>query len=131
MPHFTLSPAAEDDISSILAWTHQRFGERARLRYEALLVQAMVDVADDPERPGSAAREEIVSSARTYHLFHSRNRVDGPTDRVRRPRHFLVYRVTEKGKIEIGRLLHDSMDLPAHLPSEYKPSTDNPNQPSE
>lgn len=124
MPHFTLSAAAEDDILSILAWTHQRFGERARLRYEALLVQAIIDVADDPERPGSAAREEIVSSARTYHLSHSRNRGNGPTGRVRRPRHFLVYRATGKGQIEIGRILHDSMDLPAHLPPQYRPSTE-------
>lgn len=130
MSHFTLSPAAEDDISSILAWTHQRFGERARLRYEALLVQAMVDVADDPERSGSATRETIVTSARTYHLFHSRNRVEGPVGGVRRPRHFLVYRTTGEGQIEIGRVLHDSIDLPAHLPAEYKPSTDDPNRPS-
>ncbi len=122
MPHFTISPAAEDDILSILAWTHQRFGERARLRYESLLVQAIADVAQDPERPGSAAREEIVTSARTYHLFSSRNRVDKTIGRVRRPRHFLVYRETSRGRIEIGRVLHDSMDLPAHLPPAYRAS---------
>ncbi len=130
MLHFTLSPAAEDDLSSILAWTHQRFGERARLRYEALLVQAMVDVAEDPLRPGCITRDEIVLSARTYHLFHSRNRVDEPLGRVRRPRHFLVYRVTSMGHLEIGRILHDNMDLPAHLPPEYT-STDDPDRPRE
>ena len=41
MARFTLSVAAERDIVSILTWTHEHFGEQARLRYEALLVQAM------------------------------------------------------------------------------------------
>ena len=124
MSRFVLSPAAEDDISSILAWTHERFGERARLRYEALLVQAIVDMADDPQRPGSATRAEIAHNARTYHLFHSRNRVAKATGRVRRPRHFLIYRFTSEDRIEIGRILHDSMDVPAHLPPEYRASSD-------
>jgi toxin ParE1/3/4 len=121
---FTISPAAEDDISSILAWTHQRFGERARLRYEALLVQAIFDVADNPERPGSTKRDEIATNVRTYHLFHSRTRVDTAIGRVRRPRHFLIYRFTSEDRIEIGRVLHDSMDLPAHLPPAYRDSSD-------
>jgi toxin ParE1/3/4 len=118
MARFTLSPAAERDIASILVWTHEHFGERARLRYEALLVQAMVDVAEDPERPGSAPRDAISPTARTYHLWHSRNHVEKALGRVRRPRHFLIYRVTDKNRIEIGRVLHDSMDLRTHLPPE-------------
>ena len=116
MAQFTLSPAAERDITSILSWTHEHFGEQARLRYEALLVQATVDVAEAPERPGSALRHEISSVARTYHLWHSRNHVDKALGRVRRPRHFLIYRFTDDNQIEIGRVLHDSMDLPSHLP---------------
>lgn len=124
MSRVILSRAAEGDISSILAWTHERFGERARVRYEALLVQAIVDVADDPRRTGSATREEIAHNARTYHLFHSRNHVDKSIGRVRRPRHFLIYRLTSDDRIEIGRVLHNSMDLPAHLPPEYLASSD-------
>lgn len=124
MSNFILSPATEQDISSILAWTHERFGEQARLRYEALLVQAIVDVGEDPERVGSATREEIATNGRTYHLFHSRNRVAKAIGRVRRPRHFLVYRFTTKDFIEIGRVLHDSMDLLAHLPPNYRASSD-------
>jgi len=129
MGQFTLSPAAERDITSILAWTHEHFGEQARLRYEALLVQAIVDVAEDPERPGCALRDEISSVARTYHLWHSRNHVDKTLGRVRRPRHFLIYRFTDDNQIEIGRVLHDSMDLPSHLPVEYRASSDNPGEP--
>ncbi len=81
MARFVLSPAAERDILSILAWTHQQFGENARLRYEALLGQAILDVAEDPERIGVTRREEIREGAFTYHLWHSRlpcRHVGGP-----------------------------------------------------
>ncbi|MEQ8786346.1 MAG: type II toxin-antitoxin system RelE/ParE family toxin [Pirellulaceae bacterium] len=120
MPQFTLSPAAEEDVTSILEWTHEHFGEPARRRYEALLVQAIVDLAEDPQRPGSTNREELADGARSYHLFHSRRRIDKSIGRVRRPRHFLIYRSVAKNCIEIGRVLHDSMDLPKHLPPEYR-----------
>jgi toxin ParE1/3/4 len=33
------------DGVEILAWTHKRFGEAARLRYESLIVAALRDVA--------------------------------------------------------------------------------------
>lgn len=126
MARFTLSSVAERDIASILAWTHEHFGEQARLRYEALLVQAIVDVAEDPQRLGSVARGEISRVSSTYHLWHSRNHVEEALGRVRCPRHFLIYRFTDKNQIEIGRVLHDSMDLPSHLPGEYPASSNDP-----
>lgn len=119
MPRVIVSPAAESDIQAILAWTHQHFGNRGRLRYEALLVRAILDVADDPGRPGSHTRPEIAPAARTYHLWHSRDRVEPATDRVRRPRHFLLYRTRDDGQVEIGRVLHDRMDLAQHLPDDF------------
>ena len=33
---------------------------------------------------------------------------------VRRPRHFVIYRF-ESGLVEVGRLLHDAMELARHL----------------
>lgn len=60
-----VSSAAEHAIESILRWTDEHFGERARLRYEALLIQAIADLAQDPERPGSHNRPEIAPAART------------------------------------------------------------------
>jgi toxin ParE1/3/4 len=121
MSCFAISPAAERDIQSILAWTQERFGSQARLRYEALLIRAILDVVEDPKRPGSQNRPEIASAARTYHLGYSRDRVTPTANRVRRPRHFLLYRTSSDGRIEIGRILHESMDLAAHLPEEYGP----------
>lgn len=119
MPCYVVSPAAERDIESILAWTHERFGASARLRYEAILIRAILDVADDADRAGSQNRPEIAAAARTYHLYHSRNRVEAATGRVRHPRHLLLYRTCDDSRIEIGRVLHDSMDLSQHVPEEY------------
>jgi len=121
MSHYAISPAAERDIQAILAWTHEQFGAQGRLRYEALLVRAIHDVAENPQRTGSQARPEIAAAARTYHLWHSRDRVDPASDRVHRPRHFLLYRICRDGHVEIGRILHDRMDLARHLPAEYGP----------
>ena len=91
MPRQAISPAAQRDIEAILAWTEEQFGTQARLRYEALLTRAILDVFENPDRPGSHKRPEIAASARTYHLWHSRDRVEPTADRVRQPRHFLSY----------------------------------------
>jgi toxin ParE1/3/4 len=120
MPRFTIAPAAQDDIVSILAWTEEHFGERARRRYEALIEQAIVDVAANPDRAGAAVRPEINSRARTYHLVHSRRKISPGIGVVKSPRHFLLFRAVAVDAIEIGRVLHDSMDLNRHLPDEYR-----------
>lgn len=122
MVRIRLSPSAERDIEQILRWTHQEFGESIRLRwYEELLIQAILDLSEDPNRAGNKQRPELSSEARTYHLLNSRNRVSRSVGRIRKPRHFLVYRVVAEGEIQIGRVLHKSMDFIQHLPPEYQP----------
>jgi len=79
-----------------------------------LMQSAIEAVAANPELAGSASRPEIAKDCRTHHLFHSRKRAGARGSRVRSPRHFLLYRVTATGVVEIGRLLHDSMDLEAY-----------------
>jgi toxin ParE1/3/4 len=116
----------EWDIELILAWTHEEFGEESRTRYEALLIQAILDVAESPERAGSRDRPEIAVSARTYHLRHSRDWVKKSIGKVRWPRNFLLYRTLGVGGVEIGRVLHDGMDLKRHLPAEYRAGQDKP-----
>lgn len=120
MLQYRLSPLAERDLEAILAWSHEHFGEQGRLRYEALIVRAILDVADDPRRPGCRSRPELASGVLTYHLFHSRDHVPRAQGRVRKPRHLLVVRVAADGALEIGRVLHDTMDLARHLPDEYR-----------
>ena len=120
MAQYRLSPQAEQDIEAILAWTDEEFGEKARFRYEALLIRAILDVAENPGRVGSHDRPEIMAEARTYHLRYSRDHVKRSIGRVQRPRHFLLYRMLAAGGVEIGRVLHDGMDISRHLPDDYR-----------
>ncbi len=127
MPQIRLSPRAEQDIEALLAWTHEQFGETNRLRYEALLVQAILDLALDANRAGSLKRPELAKGAYTYHLRHSRDHVSRSVGRIRKPRHLLLYRLSTDGCLEIGRVLHDSMDLIQHLPPDYQDSSQESN----
>jgi toxin ParE1/3/4 len=115
-----LSALAQRDIAALLEWSREQFGEKGRVRYEALLRQAVVDVAADPERMGTHQRPELAASVRTYHLRYSRDRVKRSHGQVRSPRHLLAYRIVESGMIEIVRVLHDAMDLDRHLPENYR-----------
>jgi toxin ParE1/3/4 len=117
MFRYRLSEAAQGDVLSILAWTHEQLGESARLRYEALIVAALRDVAGQPDRAGSVARPEFGAGVRSWHLRLSRSHVRPGVEPVRRPRHFLVYR-TEPTLVVIGRVLHDAMELARHLDPE-------------
>jgi toxin ParE1/3/4 len=120
MADYFISPAARSDIDSILDWTEEQFGVQGRLRYEELLSQAILDVADDPQHFGSRDYPELAAGAKTYHLKNSRDRVAAAIGRVRHPRHFLLYRIREDGGVEISRVLHDHMDIARHLPEEYR-----------
>lgn len=118
MRNLRLSRLAEGDIENILAHSHVSFGEDARLRYEALIEAALHDIATDPDRIGVKQREELGRGVRTYHFFYSRE--SGRTEHgiVRRPRHLLVFRLTEPNIVDIGRVLHDAMEISDHLPEE-------------
>jgi len=110
---------ARRDLAAIATWTVQEFGEAAALRYKALIRQALLDIEADPERPGSRERPDImIEGARTYHISLSRARVTGV--RVKKPRHFLLYRRRSDGLIEVARILHDTLDLTRHLPEAYR-----------
>jgi len=115
MALYRLTEAAEADIVDILAWSETQFGSAARIRYGRLIVTALIDVATDPARPGSLMRPELGPDVRSWHLRGSRDRARGPNGAVQRPRHFLIYRPVNVGRIAIGRVLHDAMELERHL----------------
>lgn len=116
-----LSPAAVDDLREVLVWTTQKFSTQAAARYAQLIKQAIADLVANPQRPGSRERPDLlVPGARTYHLFFSRDRVRTKHAVVRNPRHFIVYRQSVDGVVEIARILHDQSDLPRHLPQDYR-----------
>lgn len=115
-----IAPGATRDIEHILAWTQEHFGESGRRHYEILIAQAIRDIRDDPHRPGCVDRSEWFPGAVSYHLAFSRRRVNDPAQRVVRPRHFIVFRWADDGILEVGRVLHESMDPPRHLPDEIE-----------
>jgi toxin ParE1/3/4 len=109
-----LTDAAQSDIVEILAWSQLQFGEAARRRYERLIVIGLLDIAADPQRPGSLARPELGEGARSWHLRGSRERARDADGIVQRPRHLLIYR-PRHGVVVIGRILHDAMELERRL----------------
>jgi toxin ParE1/3/4 len=115
-----IAPKARSDIASILEWTQQNFGPQILKRYVKLIETAIEEIAANPDRAGSIQRPEIAKDCRTYHLFHSRKKAGTRGNRIRAPRHFVLYRVPGSGVVEIGRVLHDSMDLEQHLPEEFR-----------
>jgi toxin ParE1/3/4 len=118
-PRPILAPSALWDIREILRWSERKFGKAAQARYRALIKQAVRDIAEDPERPGSKERPELmVAGARTYHLQFSKSRATGSV--VKEPRHILLYRRHADGAIEVARVLDDVRDLQRHLPQEYR-----------
>lgn len=112
MTRYRVSHAARSDIIGILIWSQDQFGEQARQRYEQLITAGMRDIYADPIRPGSKARPELGDGIRSWHLRGSRTRTRSGV--VRRPRHFLIYRV-EGEIVTIGRVLHDVMELRLHV----------------
>jgi toxin ParE1/3/4 len=113
---FRLSRLAKQDIAAVANWTIRVFGWDASLRYKALIFQAMNDVAADPNRIGSRDLPGT-KGLRTYHLELSRTKVPG--DRVKAPRHLIVYRQNREGSVEIARVLHDARNIVSLLPARY------------
>ncbi len=101
-----LGAAAELDFANILKWTTENFGTRQSRVCGNTLIQAIGELTDGPDVAGSKARDEIMPGLRTLHVARH----------GRRGRHFLVYRIGQARIIEIGRILHDSMDLRRHPP---------------
>lgn len=103
-----LGAAAELDFVNIVRWTLENFGARQSRLYRDTLLRSIGELADGPDIIGSKARDDIARGVRTLHVARH----------GRRGRHFLVYRVAAGSVIEIGRILHDGMDLQRHLPFE-------------
>ncbi len=112
MARYRLTHSAQADIVSILAWTHDQFGEEARKRYEALIATAIKDAATRRGEVGQTVRPELGEGVFSWHLVQSCTRSPGGT--VHRPRHFLICR-RDGEVLVVGRVLHDAMELRRHL----------------
>jgi len=101
-----LSAAAERDFGSILEWTNERFGARQARVYRNALEQGIRALRNGPDVQGAKRRDDIITGVWSLHIAGNR----------KRGRHLLLYRVSGESTIETVRILHDSMDIPRHLP---------------
>jgi toxin ParE1/3/4 len=115
-----LSVPAERDIEDILAHSETEFGETARLRYETLLAAALNDLLSDPDRAGVRLRDDLGPNVRSYHLLLARDRAKGAYGIVHKPRHMVIFRLTVPDTLDVGRVLHDAMEIADHIPTEFR-----------
>ncbi len=120
MAKFVLSSVAETDIEEILAWTQEHFGESARLRYEAIIVQAILDIAADTERPGAwlvrnYPRELVLTFCSTAGTTFLPQTIESNSLGI-----FCFFASAAKEKLRLHAVLHDSMDLAQHLPADLE-----------
>jgi toxin ParE1/3/4 len=113
MARFRLARPAQIDLANILATSAERWGAEGRLKYAAVLADAMRQVAAEPHGPLTRKRPDLRSGVRSFHVRYARRSAEGA--RVRRPVHVLYYRVAEEGVIQIIRVLHERMEPSRHL----------------
>jgi plasmid stabilization system protein ParE len=91
-------------LDEILERSETKFGVVGRRRYEALVEQALMDLLEDPARPGV----RIVADRMHYHLRYSRRRVPPTFGQVGRPRHLIIARAINEALVVLA-LAHDNM----------------------
>ena len=106
-----LGRQAEQDYVEILKWTTKTFGEGQASTYAETIARAIEALEEGPDVPGARARDDIQPGIRTLHVARQ----------GRAGRHLVVFRVAGSD-IDVLRLLHDSMDLPRHVPATNDPS---------
>lgn len=106
---FRLSGPAEAELDDILDWSERNFHEVGRMRYAALLVQAMQDIADDPQRHGIEWVQAAGLRVGLYHIWHSRTHIADPAERIHVPRHLIIFRLAADGSVDILGFVHESM----------------------
>ena len=100
-----LVAVAERDYLEIIKRSAQDFGPLQAEVYAETLEVALDDLREDgPMAIGVKEREEIGLGIFTLHAAKSK----------RKSSHFVVFRVLERRRIEVLRILHDRMDLARH-----------------
>jgi toxin ParE1/3/4 len=97
--------AAEADFRAIVQWTAGHFGVEPARRYRTTIVAALRELDDGPDAMGTRDRAELGRNSRSLHVARQ----------GRRGRLAILFAAGEGARIDIVRILNDSMDL-AHLP---------------
>lgn len=96
MPGFRVSRAAQEDIRGIGVYTEQQWGRVQRRKYLSGMEARFERLAESPAL--ASERSEFTPPVRIH----------------RYEKHLIVYTAEDDG-IFIVRVLHESMDVPAHL----------------
>ena len=93
MPRYYLTNKAVDDLTNIWDYTVEKWSEKQADKYYEMLIDNCQEIADNPRL------------GKNYHTIT-------PTlFGLRTIRHIIFYRKTSIDKVEITRILHESMDL--------------------
>jgi len=100
-----LAEAAKTDIQRILRTTRLDFGPLQVPVYRALIAEARQRLKLEPSL--GHHREGLPPEARLFHISQP----------GRPASHFFLFRVNQEARvIEVLRVLHDAMDIPAYWP---------------
>ena len=114
MKRIEVTVPAALDIDAILEVSERDFGPGIANRYELLIATGIDALAVDSARPGVRQSVDTAPGVRWFHLRSVRTLA--PTaERIGRPRHILVFKIDGQTLVVL-RVLHDAMDLSAHLP---------------
>lgn len=113
MRRVRITGPARRDIARALGRSNENFDARARDRYRRLLDQALVDLGDDPNRPGVRPISDVRDGYFAYHIKSSTDNPPKPS--VRQPRHLFAFYVDVAGDVIAARLFHERQMLSRHL----------------
>jgi len=102
-----LTGPARADFADLFDWTIEKFGQRQADRYSEIVEAAIEALSSSVLPPGAKKRNDIGLGVHTLHVAR----------RGRNARHVVVYRQEKPDQILVLRILHDSMDIAQHLPS--------------
>lgn len=100
-----LSDAARKDFDDIYLWTEEHFGIDQARHYRDAILNALQILEDGPDAFGTRKHLLLEDNFRVLHVARS----------GRRARHFIVFDGSMTGRIQVIRILHDSMDLARHV----------------
>lgn len=107
------APRAIADVESMLEASREMHGPAAQRRYGRLFSLAVDKIVAEPFGPATVDRSDLREGIRSLHLRQVV--ASGKRRPVRRPVHVIFYRVPSEGGVWVLRVLHERMDVVAHL----------------
>ena len=93
MPKYYLTNKAVEDLTSIWNYTFERWSERQADKYYEMLIDNCQEIGNNPK------------------LGKNYNNITPTSFGLRTIRHIIFYRKISTDRVEITRILHESMDL--------------------